>query len=256
MKESTHVSSVQIVKSLEDTDPERRSQESSWEDFSPSTHSVARKCDDNVDYTQLDPGIVHAVRVLRTGGVKTLWSCEGGAGHAYREPTVVLDGDLSEAMRALRIAYEGRLGPYALERVWFLKDGVPDPVGQLDEFGRWHIVFSHKFGQDPAPAAQKIQQGKLTQDSMTRRPAQNGSWNQLRKLEPELESLLNRVRSGDIDLTTLWLTFLSEVLAPLVGPNRLNEGPASLFTKEAFDAALWGLYESIPVEPHDAYGRE
>lgn len=36
----------------------------------------------------LDPGIAHAVKVLRDSGVETYESCEGGEGHAYPYPCV------------------------------------------------------------------------------------------------------------------------------------------------------------------------
>lgn len=43
---------------------------------------------------RLDPGIAGAVRVLMVAGIHTFESCEGGAGHAYPEPTIpVLRGE-------------------------------------------------------------------------------------------------------------------------------------------------------------------
>jgi hypothetical protein len=39
---------------------------------------------------RVDPAIKHAVAVLRSYGVETFESCQGGEGHAYPEPTVRL----------------------------------------------------------------------------------------------------------------------------------------------------------------------
>ena len=36
----------------------------------------------------LDPGIERAVNLLREARVETFESCEGGAGHAFPEPTI------------------------------------------------------------------------------------------------------------------------------------------------------------------------
>jgi hypothetical protein len=39
-------------------------------------------------------GIVRAVRILRTAGIPTFESCEGGDGHAFAEPTIKFGGGL------------------------------------------------------------------------------------------------------------------------------------------------------------------
>jgi hypothetical protein len=43
-----------------------------------------------LDPRTLDPGIREIVLLLRKAGYKTFTSCEGGRGHAFREPTVGL----------------------------------------------------------------------------------------------------------------------------------------------------------------------
>lgn len=49
----------------------------------------------------LDPGIERAVSVLRAAGIETFESCEGGAGHAYPQPTVRFHGNRAEGLRGL-----------------------------------------------------------------------------------------------------------------------------------------------------------
>lgn len=48
------------------------------------------------DDAGLDPGIRDAVVALRRGGVETFESCQGGAGHAYPEPTIRFFGGQPE----------------------------------------------------------------------------------------------------------------------------------------------------------------
>jgi hypothetical protein len=83
----------------------------------------------------LDPGIRHAVDVLRCAGVDTFESCEGGAGHAYAEPTVRFHGDRSEGYRALAAALQARLPVVALRRAWPVID--EEPTGPW-----WELVFA------------------------------------------------------------------------------------------------------------------
>jgi hypothetical protein len=61
--------------------------------------------------------------VLRQGGIETFESCEGGNGHAYREPTVRFHGDRSEGYRALATALKAGLPVAELRRVWPVLDG-------------------------------------------------------------------------------------------------------------------------------------
>lgn len=82
----------------------------------------------------LDPGIVHAVQTLQELGVETFESCEGGAGHAYHEPTVRFHGHKSEGFRALAGAMSAGLPVSELRRVWPLLDD--EPTGPW-----WELTF-------------------------------------------------------------------------------------------------------------------
>jgi hypothetical protein len=73
----------------------------------------------------LDPGIAQAVLALRQAGVETFESCEGGAGHAYPEPTVRFHGGTHEGFRALAAAMQAGLNVAALRRTWPINDGEP-----------------------------------------------------------------------------------------------------------------------------------
>ena len=73
----------------------------------------------------LDPGIRHAVKVLRSEGVETFESCEGGKGHAFPEPTIRFHGDRAEGFRVLAVALQNGLVVDQLRRVWPMVDGEP-----------------------------------------------------------------------------------------------------------------------------------
>jgi hypothetical protein len=73
----------------------------------------------------LDAGIARQVELLRAGGIETFESCEGGAGHAYPEPTVRFYGDQSEGFKALAVAFKNQLRVAALRRAWPIIDGEP-----------------------------------------------------------------------------------------------------------------------------------
>src|SRR5438270_12828316 len=66
----------------------------------------------------LDRGIERAVLALRSAGLETWESCEGGPGHAFLEPTVRFNGDLQEGLRAVSAALEAGLKVHQLRRVW------------------------------------------------------------------------------------------------------------------------------------------
>lgn len=85
---------------------------------------------------QIDRGVLHYVIILRAGDVETYESCQGGAGHSYREPTVRFHGNAHEGFRALSWALNHGLPVYALKRIWTLTDG--EPTGPS-----WELVFSH-----------------------------------------------------------------------------------------------------------------
>jgi hypothetical protein len=83
----------------------------------------------------IDPGIVRAVRALQAAGVETFESCQGGAGHAFPEPTVRFHGGHAEGFRALSAAAEAGLLVDALRRVWTILDGVPTGPN-------WELTFT------------------------------------------------------------------------------------------------------------------
>lgn len=82
----------------------------------------------------LDPGIAPAVLALQGAGVETFESCEGGAGHAYPEPTVRFHGGRGEGFRALGAAMQAGLRVAGLRRVWPVNDN--EPTGPW-----WELTF-------------------------------------------------------------------------------------------------------------------
>jgi len=84
----------------------------------------------------LDKGIENEVKILVENGIETYESCEGGADHAYPEPTVRFQGERSEGFKALAIAMQNGLKPSNLRRIWSIIDG--EPVGPY-----WEMTFIH-----------------------------------------------------------------------------------------------------------------
>ena len=84
----------------------------------------------------LDPGIERIVLALRETGIDTFESCEGGAGHAYPEPTVRFRGNKAEGLRALAAAVDSGLPVAELRRVWPIIDG--EPTGPW-----WEMTFAN-----------------------------------------------------------------------------------------------------------------
>jgi hypothetical protein len=76
---------------------------------------------------QSDPGIRQAVQRLREHGIETCESCEGGAGHAYPEPTVAFYGRPEAGWKAVSICLGYGLPVRSLRRVW-------DVLGDLIAF--------------------------------------------------------------------------------------------------------------------------
>jgi len=72
----------------------------------------------------LDPGVRRIVETLLECGVETFESCEGGPGHAFPEPTVRFEGDLSEGLRALAVALSYGFNVRNLRRTWAVRDGM------------------------------------------------------------------------------------------------------------------------------------
>lgn len=82
----------------------------------------------------LDAGIRDAVLLLRSKGIETFESCEGGDGHAFEVPTVKFHGDAWAGYKAFAIAMEHGLPVRRIQRAY----GVVD--GHL-EGPWWEIVF-------------------------------------------------------------------------------------------------------------------
>jgi len=94
---------------------------------------------DRMEIEGLDPGIARVVELLINAGIETFESCEGGLGHAFREPTVRFYGHQAEGFRALAVLLEHDLKPAALRRYWAVIDG--EPTGP-----HWEVVFCGPVG--------------------------------------------------------------------------------------------------------------
>lgn len=82
----------------------------------------------------LDPGIAYAVHALAAAGIETFESCQGGAGHAYTEPTVRFHGGIGEGHRALAVALMLGMPVMELRRVWPVIE--KEPTGPY-----WELTF-------------------------------------------------------------------------------------------------------------------
>lgn len=92
---------------------------------------------DDISALNLDPDIAPVVRILRSAGVETYESCQGGPGHhggAGEWPVVRFYGQQSEGFRALSVAMTFGLPVFELQRVWTIQDG--EPTGP-----QWQLVF-------------------------------------------------------------------------------------------------------------------
>lgn len=93
---------------------------------------------DVVKIEGLDPGISDVVTILRTAGVGTYESCEGGEEHSYPEPTVRFYGERSEGFRAFAVAMENGLMVRSIRRIWEVIDG--EPTGP-----DWELTFWRRY---------------------------------------------------------------------------------------------------------------
>jgi len=84
-----------------------------------------------------DNGIKRYVEILRAEGVETYESCEGGAGHAYPEPTICFYGQIQEGFRALAVALENGLLVKEIRQFWSIQDKQPISPD-------WAIIFWEK----------------------------------------------------------------------------------------------------------------
>ncbi|HEY8697177.1 MAG TPA: hypothetical protein VIM02_06130 [Rhizomicrobium sp.] len=83
----------------------------------------------------LDPGIRHYVLVLRSQGIETCQSCQGGPGHAYLEPTIEFRGAQEAGPRAVAAALTYGLPVAELRREWSVRSGeIHGPI--------WTITFN------------------------------------------------------------------------------------------------------------------
>lgn len=85
----------------------------------------------------LDEGIRRYVAILRSGGVETFESCEGGPGHAMPEPTIRFHGTRAAGFHALSVAMDHGLPVLALKLSWPINDGLPNGPW-------WEMTFSTK----------------------------------------------------------------------------------------------------------------
>jgi hypothetical protein len=87
-----------------------------------------------VPVSDLDPGIAPWVEKLRRHSVETFESCQGGAGHAYAEPTIRFSGGPGAGAHAYSVARTYDLPVDAVRRTWVETDG--ELTGPY-----WEIVF-------------------------------------------------------------------------------------------------------------------
>lgn len=82
----------------------------------------------------IDGGIAREVAILQAAGIETFESCEGGPGHAFREPTIRFHGDEGEGFRALSVAIKQGLPVDCLRRTWSL-------IGSEPTGPSWELTF-------------------------------------------------------------------------------------------------------------------
>ncbi len=82
--------------------------------------------------SQLDSGIRPFVEVLRSSGVETFESCQGGEGHSSPEPMVRFYGDGAEGYRAFSVAMTYGLPVRTLNRGYHVDNGeLIDPYWEM-----------------------------------------------------------------------------------------------------------------------------
>lgn len=88
---------------------------------------------------RLDRGISKAVKILQANGIETFESCEGGAGHAFTEPTIRFHGGPETGWKAMGVCLSYGLPILCLRRVWYVLDRH-EPTGP-----KWEIVFRERL---------------------------------------------------------------------------------------------------------------
>lgn len=73
--------------------------------------------------SDLDEGIKPIVCLMRSMGVETFESCEGGSGHEFPVPTVRFHGDKTEGYRVVALLLQHGHEVSEVRRVWQLQDG-------------------------------------------------------------------------------------------------------------------------------------
>jgi len=86
----------------------------------------------------IDMGIVRAVRILRTAGIPTYESCEGGEGHVFAEPTIKFGGTFESGWLAVGRLLTYRLPVRRFAQCWSFPFGVPDGP-------HWEVTFWEKL---------------------------------------------------------------------------------------------------------------
>lgn len=94
----------------------------------------------------IDELIRPAVDLLRKYGIETIESCQGGEGHAYREPTVRFVGDEIDIIRAMDICIAHGMcvseGRKVFKKIEDINDGDWEKnIGQTYERPTNMIVF-------------------------------------------------------------------------------------------------------------------
>lgn len=87
----------------------------------------------------LDAGIRRYVLALRSGGVETIQSCQGGEGHPCPEPMVSFAGGTGAAFKAYGVSRDFGLPVCRLQMYYSLNDGVL-------EGPTWELIFSRHEG--------------------------------------------------------------------------------------------------------------
>jgi hypothetical protein len=95
---------------------------------------------EHLDPAELDAGIRAFVVALRSGGIETFESCEGGPGHAFPDPTIKFAGEQQEGYRAVAVARDHGLPVLHLRRTWYVLDG--ELTGPW-----WEMTFHTTAGQ-------------------------------------------------------------------------------------------------------------
>ena len=81
----------------------------------------------------LDPGIREWVLILRSRGIETFESCQGGEGHSSPESFIRFHGNAYEGFRAYTEAMNHGIPVFELRQVYVVSDGRLE--GPIWEFG-------------------------------------------------------------------------------------------------------------------------